>query len=303
LGAGKRAVRAAIAAAVATAGLAFGVSSAQATFHLIKVREVFPGTIAHPTADFVELQMYASGQNFVAGHQLRVYNAAGNATTITLSGNVANGQNQRTVLIAGPGYSAVFPSMPADFTPAAPALNLNPAGGAACWPADSFSAKDCVSWGSFTPPASGYPSPSIPNASPSGITNGMSIKRSIAAHCRTLLENADDTNSSAADFSERTPSPRNNSTAPTEKPCPQTTITAGPSGNTTDHTPTFSFKSDLTPATFECRVDSAAFASCVSPFTTARLSLGMHVFKVRATHAGSTDPTPAQRSFNVVSSL
>jgi hypothetical protein len=81
---------------------------------------------------------------------------------------------------------------------------------------------------------------------------------------------------------------------------PDTTITAGPTGTSTDTTPTFSFSSPDASATFECRVDNAAFAACTSPHTTAALSSGAHTFAVRAVDpAGNTDPTPATRSFRV----
>jgi len=43
---------------------------------------------------------------------------------------------------------------------------------------------------------------------------------------------------------------------------PQTTITAGPSGSTTDATPTFSFTSSESGSTFRCRFDSQPFAAC-----------------------------------------
>jgi hypothetical protein len=69
---------------------------------------------------------------------------------------------------------------------------------------------------------------------------------------------------------------------------------------TRDRTPTFRFKSSLTPATFQCKLDGGSFKACSSPDTLARLSLGRHTFKVRAIHAGSTDPTPASRTFKVV---
>ena len=47
---------------------------ASATFHLMKVVEVFPGTAAAPNAQYVVIQMYATGQNFVAGHAITVFN-------------------------------------------------------------------------------------------------------------------------------------------------------------------------------------------------------------------------------------
>ncbi|MGH3265729.1 MAG: hypothetical protein ACRDNS_27470, partial [Trebonia sp.] len=48
-------------------------------------------------------------------------------------------------------------------------------------------------------------------------------------------------------------------------------------------------------------MDSGAWTSCTSPYTTATLGDGDHTFAVRATDAvGNTDPTPAAVSFHVV---
>jgi hypothetical protein len=81
---------------------------------------------------------------------------------------------------------------------------------------------------------------------------------------------------------------------------PDTTITAGPAGATTDATPTFEFTATETPATFACRVDDAPFAPCTSPHTTAELADGAHAFEVAGRDAaGNLDPTPASRSFTV----
>ena len=58
-----------------------------------------------------------------------------------------------------------------------------------------------------------------PPASPSGIPNTQSIRRSLAPGCATLLEAGDDTNNSAADFAPGAPTPRANTTAATETEC------------------------------------------------------------------------------------
>ena len=84
---------------------------------------------------------------------------------------------------------------------------------------------------------------------------------------------------------------------------PATTIDAGPSGPTSDSTPTFAFSSEPG-ATFECRIDGAAFGVCGGPGDThtplAPLSLGAHTFEVRGVDAAlNPDPTPAIRSFSV----
>jgi hypothetical protein len=81
---------------------------------------------------------------------------------------------------------------------------------------------------------------------------------------------------------------------------PETTIDSGPAGATGDPTPTFGFSSSEPGSGFQCRLDTASFASCSSPLTTATLPDGPHSFEVRATDAAAnTDPTPAQRAFTV----
>ena len=85
---------------------------------------------------------------------------------------------------------------------------------------------------------------------------------------------------------------------------PDTTITSGPTGTTSDNTPTFTFSSSITPATFECKLDGpggtlGSWASCSSPHTTATLADGTYTMNVRATAGGLTDPVAATQSFTV----
>ena len=65
---------------------------------------------------------------------------------------------------------------------------------------------------------------------------------------------------------------------------PDTTLTSGPSGPTTDSTPAFTFTS-TEPGTFECRVDGGVYATCNSGDSTAALADGPHTFEVRAVDA------------------
>jgi hypothetical protein len=82
---------------------------------------------------------------------------------------------------------------------------------------------------------------------------------------------------------------------------PETTITAGPSGRISIPSPTFSFVSSEASSSFGCRVDGAGFTPCSSPRTIAAVSSGAHVFQVHAIDSsGNADPTPATRSFSVV---
>ena len=104
-----------------------------------------------------------------------------------------------------------------------------------------------------------------------------------------------------------TPPPTDNPPPPPTNPPPagdttppDTTIVSGPSGTTTDATPTFAFTSSESNPAFECRVDSGPWIDCTSPWTPAALSGGDHVVAVRSTDvAGNTDPSPATRSFTV----
>jgi hypothetical protein len=80
---------------------------------------------------------------------------------------------------------------------------------------------------------------------------------------------------------------------------PETVVDSGPAGPTSDSTPTFSFSSEPG-ASFQCRVDSGAFAACSSPHTTAVLGDAAHTFEVRASDAaGNRDASPASRAITV----
>jgi hypothetical protein len=53
---------------------------------------------------------------------------------------------------------------------------------------------------------------------------------------------------------------------------------------------------------FECRLDGAGFSLCASPAQYTGLVSGQHTFRVRAFNSmGSADPTPAERTFTVLS--
>lgn len=293
----------ATAASLALASLALWAPSAPATFHLISVREVYPGSAASPNAEYVELQMYSSGQHEVAGHVIRTYDATGALMKANkFPSDVTNIANQSTLLLATPEAEAEFGIAPDGAL--APSGQLDPAGGAVCW--ESF---DCVSWGSF---AGSLPSPA---GTPAGaIPDGMALRRTIAPGCATLLEEADDRDNSNADFPAAFPNPRPNSVAPSEHACssggltgpgneqgaPQTTLKRKPPKRGHDRTPTFRFGSDQGGSTFECKLDGRKFKACRAPFTSRRLGLGRHTFRVRARNdSGELDPSPAVYSFKV----
>jgi hypothetical protein len=287
---------------------------AHATFHEMSIREIYPGSSAEPEAEYVELQMWNGGQNLVGGHVLRTYDAAGGLIGANaFPANVPAGANQSTILMATAQAETRF-ALNAD-GPISPSGQLDPAGGAVCW-----ENLDCASWGSFggfdgtAPSPTGTPAAAIPD--------GMALRRTIAPGCATLLEPTDDQDNSAADFSAVFPSPRPNSTAPSERPCgragggqtteggsgasgqhgaPQTTLRRKPAKKSHDRTPTFRFGFSEPGSSFQCKLDSGPYKACSSPFTTKRLSLGHHTFKVRARDdSGKLDPSPAVYGFKVV---
>ncbi len=83
---------------------------------------------------------------------------------------------------------------------------------------------------------------------------------------------------------------------------PDTVITTGPSGSTTDTTASVSFTSTEDGSSFACRVDGGAWAPCASPEGFSSLAAGAHTIEVRATDAaGNADASPASRSWTILS--
>lgn len=202
-----------IALSIALLGVAGVASSASATFHLIKIREVSSGTTANTS--YVEIQMYAPFQKYLSmGAKLATCNSTCSLVPATFSpfSDVANGDSQDTVLFGDSG----IPSGSKDFDVD---LNLDPAGGAVCYLSEP-GYNDCVSWGTFNANSTLMTNyGTSPGTRAPALSSGKALRRSIAPGCPTLLEASDDTNNSAADFSLTTPNPRKNSAAPTEAPC------------------------------------------------------------------------------------
>ncbi|HKA66309.1 MAG TPA: hypothetical protein VKG03_00225, partial [Solirubrobacterales bacterium] len=273
--------------------------AAQATFHLIKVREVYPGA---NNDSYVELQMYAAGQNFLSGHSMTLYDSAGTLVhSSTFSGSVANSANQQTVLIGDSGVQAAFGVTP-DLVDSN--LTIPAAGGAACWNAGGVPA-DCVAWGNFSGGAALQTATGTsagPPVSPAGVTAGKAIRRTIAPGCPSLLEESDDSNDSATDFSEVTPAPRNNASTITEMTCagvPNTAIDEKPPLNTNSTTASFTYEAP-TATSYECKLDAEAFALCTaSGKEYTGLLDGSHTFQVRGVNSSGPDPTPASYTWKV----
>jgi len=176
---------------------------ASATFHLTKIVEVFPGTAVAPNAQYVVIQMYASGQEFVGGHAITVFDRSGNLIgTITFPGDVNNGASQDRILIATTQAQTFF-GVAADLV-MSPALLS--AGGKVCW----AGTIDCVSWGNYNGSNAGVGTPF--NAGGGGLAFGRAAKRRLdIVPPSNTLSSGDDTNNSATDFvASSSPTPRNN---------------------------------------------------------------------------------------------
>ena len=199
----------ALAACVACGVLA---APAQATYHLNKIRQIHP-SLGMFGGEWVELQMYAEGENQVAGKVIRTFDPSGFQNSLyTIPGNAPSGQNQRTILIS----SLVTPAgVAADFVAPVDQLQMTGQDGAVCFTENNpptYTPIDCVAYGNFTG--------TLPVGAPAVATPFEStLERKITPNCATLLEGADDTNSSATDFALTTAPPRNNATTPTEKAC------------------------------------------------------------------------------------
>jgi hypothetical protein len=262
---------------VAVVALLAVAPQARATFHLVSIREVHPGSAAAPQSSYVELQMYSGGQNFVKGHAVKLYNAAGGAIgSFAFGANLpGEGASQQTMLVGDSGVQAAFGVTP-DLVDSG--FNVPAAGGAACW----AETVDCVSG----TPVDG-----------SAIPDGMAIRRKISAGtCTNLLDGADDSNDSATDFADATPGPVSYATVPSPMSCtpvsppPTAVIDTKPAKATMETAAAFSFHSNPAGAGFECRLDSEAFADCDSGSVTyaGPLSEKSHTFQVRASNANGT---------------
>jgi hypothetical protein len=212
----RRMKRTALAGALALGLTGVLASSAAASFHLTKIREVHRGVDA--AHSWVMLQLPADGEGFLMNHYVSFRSADGQiGGDHLITSDVANNLNQRTYLVGG---SAV----PGTDSPGANDQLVNQ-DGAVCYETGPTGSGglDCVSWGAFTGMTTPLSSPAG-NPAPA-LAVGQSLVRTISRGCATELDAADDSDNSVADFSIGTPIGRPNAATPTEKPCTGTTTT------------------------------------------------------------------------------
>jgi hypothetical protein len=201
-----------LAAAAAIVVVATFAGSAQADYHLVKVREVHRGTAF--TGDYVMLQMYAGGQNLFGGHHVRILDGTGQVNADYVLNNAPNGQSQRTYLLGNTAVGGADQSEAGVIIEASGAVCYNDLGA-------GLGGIDCVAWGGFLPGMGGETPSSLTGnpAVPGGLGTDQSLVRTIARGCPTALDAADDTDNSAADFTTGTGTPRPNAVTPTETLC------------------------------------------------------------------------------------
>lgn len=86
-------------------------------------------------------------------------------------------------------------------------------------------------------------------------------------------------------------------------PGPQTTFVQKPTSPTSSTSATFEYTASIAGSTFECKLDSGAWAACTTPKTLTGLTSGSHTFSVRGVSAGVADPTPAVHTWTVDTAL
>jgi hypothetical protein len=264
----------------------------------MKIREVYPAG----SASYVELQMLTNAENLVGGHHLVSYNTNGTvADDFTLPSNVNPGPTNTAILITGSGYAAAFPTGPST-DELDTNMSLSASGGAVCWVEGS--PPDCVAWGNFTGPFPAHTPPLVAGnpASPGGVTAGKALRRTIAPGCPTLLEEGDDSDDSATDFSEQTPNPRDDASPVPETACSiaEMTIDSKPANPTKETSAEFTYHATPAGAEIECKLDAAAYEACPDDAVEypGPLANGSHTFRVRATNSQGTG-SPASYTWTV----
>src|SRR5689334_12226579 len=237
------------------------------------------GSVTHNVCRNGAIRVYGGNQN-QASQNMVVRDNAAEVDASACSGSTID-HNQSVSYTGGSGRCAYATASPKGTASDAGDIGLN----------------DC---GATQPPP---PPPADTTAPDTTITSGPTATTSdttptfafTATEANSVFECRVDTDASPASRSFTV-----DTAPPPDTTAPDTTITSGPTGATSDSTPTFAFTATEANSVFECRVDTGAWADCTSPWTTAALSDGDHSVSVRATDvAGNTDATPATRAFTV----
>ena len=267
----------------------------------MKVREVYPGRARRQLRRAADVPQRASTWSRVTSLALLQRGLAASPTTSPAEQREHRAaQPDATILIADTGYATAFPAAHAGRRRHEP--QPSPAGGAVCWK-DRLAAGLRLLGKLHRPAACACATHVVGSpASPGGVTAGQALRRSIASGCATCSEQAATRRhgqqrrrllrADAQPARQRQPGHRDavrradaadddhrhQAGEPhQDAPAPPSPTTASPAG-----------------ATFECKLDAAAFASCRrqrEELSGTRSLEGSHTFQVRAT----TETAPARR--------
>jgi len=160
---------------------ALAATPARGAFHEILIVEVFVGSAAAPDAQYVVLQMYNGGQTALGPHPMRFFDAAGASLGTASFGTITNGADDAWILIATSTAESLF-GVSADLR-VPPSMPVT--GGKVC-----FDTVDCFAWGTYSGSSTGVGTPF------SELADDIAARRNFGV----ILELADDTNDSTADF-------------------------------------------------------------------------------------------------------
>lgn len=195
-------------AALGAAGLILAAAPAAASFHLMRIVQVYGGAASHPDAQYVVLQMCSGGQNLVGGRSVAFYDAAGSLFhSATFPASVGSGTTQSKIFVGTSSAKTLFGLS----TDLAMRADILPAGGKLCFAPD-FGPVDCIGWGSIATPDVTIGTPFDAGV---GLPTGEALQRDLSIDGgATILDCAgidfDDTDDSLADFDPAAPTPGNN---------------------------------------------------------------------------------------------
>jgi hypothetical protein len=94
------------------------VSRAVASFHLMQIEQVIGGIDGDTSAQVVQLRMRFAGQSFIGSARIRAWDSAGAnpVLLVDFTSSVSNSSAGDRVLVASPGFKALFPGIPVDAT-------------------------------------------------------------------------------------------------------------------------------------------------------------------------------------------
>ena len=133
---------------IAIVVLLAALTRAEATFHFMVIEEVYPGSFAHPDAQYVVLRSTFSLQNLLTGHEIATFDPAGNplADFGVFDHNSPNNANLAHYIMATQAAVDLFKFTATQIVDG----SLPFPDGRLCWAFQFTDYVDCVAYGNFT---------------------------------------------------------------------------------------------------------------------------------------------------------